>query len=114
MTNCSMGNLLGFQGWVNATTLTPFNWHEYDYIWKSERRYHDFHPGNSDNSSCEYPRMWGQDGFPLTKNIIDQMDGCKESEFDLVLYNLCILSESIELIVFSTEISKALEPTLPI
>jgi alpha-1,3-glucan synthase len=77
-----MGDLISFKGFVNASA--PFNFREYDFIWKGDRRYHDFQPGNSVNTSCEYPRMWGQDGWPLTEDITKQMDQCRESEFDLV------------------------------
>ncbi|TAQ86379.1 hypothetical protein B7494_g5306 [Chlorociboria aeruginascens] len=76
-----MGDLIGFQGYLNAST--PFNWNEYDFAWKSDRRYHDFQPGNAMNSSCKYPRMWGEDGYPVDSNITQhQMNGCKASEFD--------------------------------
>jgi alpha-1,3-glucan synthase len=82
-TMATMGDLIAFDGFVNATT--PFNWQEYDYLWKTETRYHDFQPSNDRNTSCQYPRIWGQDGFPLTQDILDQMDGCKDSEFDQVM-----------------------------
>ena len=79
-----LGDLIGFQGWLNSTSLTPFNFHEYEYVWKSERRYHDFEPGVAVNASCTYPRMWGQDGYPLAQDIEAELHGCRESEFDLV------------------------------
>lgn len=79
-----MGDLIAFGGYVNQTT--PFNWDEYDPVWKSDRRYHDFQPGSERNLSCQYPRMWGQDGLPLTQDVLSQMHGCRESEFDLVCY----------------------------
>jgi len=82
-TMATMGDLIAFDGYVNATT--PFSWQEYDYLWKTETRYHDFQPGNDRNASCQYPRIWGQDGFPLTHDILDQMHGCKDSEFDQVM-----------------------------
>lgn len=81
-----MGNLIGFDGFLNITGLTPFNFHEYDYVWKSDRKYHDFAPGDAVNASCTYPRMWGQDGLPLGHDIEVQMHGCRESEFDLVWF----------------------------
>ena len=81
-TMATMGNLLAFGGHVNETT--PFSYHEYDYVWKSGRRYHDFQPGDAVNHSCQYPRMWGQDGYPVPKDITDQMDSCRISEFDMV------------------------------
>ena len=77
-----MGDLLAFQGYENVTV--PFSWQEYGSVYKSDRIYHDFQPGNDWNSSCEYPRMWGEDGFPLPANITMNMDGCKASEFDQV------------------------------
>ena len=77
-----MGNLLAAKMYLNASV--PFSWSEYDYVWKDpNRRYHDFEPGNAHNDSCVYPRMWGQDGLPLSKDITDQMNGCRASEFDL-------------------------------
>lgn len=79
----SMGDLLAFQGYENATA--PFNWNEYGSVYNSDRVYHDFQPGNDWNSSCEYPRMWGEDGFPLPTDITQDIPaGCKASEFDQV------------------------------
>lgn len=75
-----MGDLLAFKQFANASA--PFNWHEYDYEYKTDRKYHDFQPGKDHNASCEYPRFWGQDGYPLAQDILDQMDGCRDSEFD--------------------------------
>jgi alpha-1,3-glucan synthase len=78
----TMTDLIGFEEYLNETT--PFNIHEYNYVWKTEERYHDFAPGNEWNASCRWPRIWGQDGFPLAQDIKDQMVGCKNSEFDQV------------------------------
>ncbi|ERF68903.1 hypothetical protein EPUS_08063 [Endocarpon pusillum Z07020] len=72
-TMATMGDLIAFDEYVNATT--PFNFREYDYLWKTGTRYHDFQPGNDWNASCRWPRIWGQDGFPLTQDILDQMYG---------------------------------------
>ncbi|KAL8938873.1 MAG: hypothetical protein Q9211_003009 [Gyalolechia sp. 1 TL-2023] len=79
-TMATMGNLLSFEGYVNASA--SFSWHEHNFIWKGERRYHDFSPGNDRNASCEYPRFWGQDGYPVGPEITSQMKGCKSSEYD--------------------------------
>ncbi|KAL9049938.1 MAG: hypothetical protein Q9162_006938 [Coniocarpon cinnabarinum] len=85
-TMSTMGNLLGFDGyWQNASSLTPFNWGEYDYAWKySDRQYHDFHPSNEVNESCVYPRMWDIDGMPLDEQFLEQerIHKCRASEFD--------------------------------
>ena len=78
-----MGNLLSFEGYVNSST--PFSWQEHNFIWKHhDRRYHDFAPGNDYNASCEYPRMWNQDGYPIGPEILSQQKGCKDSEYDQV------------------------------
>lgn len=76
----SLGDLLGFVGFANETA--PFAWGEYDYFWKSERRYADFEPGNEINTTCQYPRYWGNDGYQLT-NITENETECKQSEFSL-------------------------------
>lgn len=78
----TMTDLLGMAGQVNATQPAPFNWDEYDYVWKTDRRYLDFEPGNERNYSCQYPRMWGQDGFPLAQEYLDQEKSCRISDFD--------------------------------
>lgn len=77
-----MGNLMSMEGYLNASA--EFSWQEHDFVWKSERRYHDFTPGNEHNASCEYPRMWGQDGYRIPPEITSQQNGCRDSEFDMV------------------------------
>jgi alpha-1,3-glucan synthase len=79
-TMSTMGDLIGFKGHLNEST--PFNWGEYDYVWKSERRYLDFEPGDGVNESCVYPRFWDDDGYPMTSVYADE-NGCRESEFSL-------------------------------
>lgn len=80
-----MGDLLSFEGYVNASA--PFNWNEYDVLWKSDRRYHDFTFSNDLNNSCVYPRMWEESGLPINQTLLDsQKGGCKASEFDAVCY----------------------------
>lgn len=75
-----MGDLIAFEGFLNAST--PFSWGEHDYLWKSDRHYHDFAPGNSENVSCQYPKFWGENGYPVGNDILDQENGCRDSEFD--------------------------------
>lgn len=108
LTRCvdSMGNLLSFEGYENAST--PFSWQEHNFLWKGDRRYHDFAPGNDYNASCEYPRMWNQDGYPVGEEILSQQVGCKSSEFDQVRPFGPILSGPADR--SSTEISRGPEP----
>ncbi|KAH8653740.1 alpha-1,3-glucan synthase [Xylariales sp. PMI_506] len=77
-TLATMGDLIGFQGHLNEST--PFNWNEYNYVWKTERRYFDFLPGDAVNESCEYPRFWTDDGWPMT-SVIGNETGCRISDF---------------------------------
>ncbi|KIW19002.1 hypothetical protein PV08_03292 [Exophiala spinifera] len=79
-TLATMGDLIGFKGYLNSTT--PFSWDEYDYEWKGTRRYHDFTPNNSINENCEYPRFWGQDGYPTQQEISQGQHTCYDSDFD--------------------------------
>ena len=80
----TMGDLLGFRGFANATA--PFTWSEYDAFYKTSRQYLDFTYGNDQNSSCQYPRIWTDEGYPESDPVVLQamQDGCKASEFDQV------------------------------
>lgn len=80
-TMATMGDLLAFEGHINSST--PFSFDEYGYVWKSDRRYLDFEPDDERNKSCDLPRWWGQDGYPLAQSILDEFDGCRTGEFDL-------------------------------
>lgn len=83
----TMGDLLQWVGKENVTA--PFRWDEYDVRYKSSRQYLDFSIGNNLNATCQYPRMWGENGYPLantsqpTQDIMEQ-HLCKDSEFDQV------------------------------
>ncbi|ORY13406.1 putative alpha-1,3-glucan synthase [Clohesyomyces aquaticus] len=78
----TMGDLLQWVGHENETA--PFLWSEYDVRYKTSREYLDFHVSNDYNTTCQYPRLWGEDGFPLNnKTVLDAMPKvCKASEFD--------------------------------
>jgi len=75
---------MGFEGYLNDTTGTPFSYQEHNYIWKTGRRYWDFQPGNDYNATCDYPPLWYDDGDAVGTNVTSQMVGCKNSEFDQV------------------------------
>ncbi|KAL1598886.1 Cell wall alpha-1,3-glucan synthase ags1 [Paraconiothyrium brasiliense] len=78
----TMGDLLQWVGNENVTA--PFKWSEYDVRYKSSRQYHDFAIGNNLNTTCNYPRMWGEDGYPLSnQSVLDAMSRpCRDSDFD--------------------------------
>ncbi|CAG8424933.1 unnamed protein product [Penicillium salamii] len=79
-TFATMGDLIGFQGFLNQSA--PINANEYDYVWKYDRRYWDFQPGNEVEEECpwDYPRFWDDDGTGLTNTTLGT--GCRNSEFD--------------------------------
>jgi alpha-1,3-glucan synthase len=76
----TMGDLLGFDGYLNDTT--PFSLKEHKVTWKSERRYLDFEVSNEYLEHCDYPRFWNETGFPIDKKYTDQMKGCYNSDVD--------------------------------
>ncbi|KAK1753174.1 family 5 putative glycoside hydrolase family 13/Glycosyltransferase [Echria macrotheca] len=80
-TMSTMGDLIGFEGYLNETT--PFSFTEHNAIWKSSRRYWDFQV-SEERVSCEYPRFWDETGVPVGTNVTSQMQeaGCLDSDFD--------------------------------
>ena len=74
-----MGDLIGFEGYLN--TSTPFDKNEHNALWKSDRQYLDFKFGNNELGKCEYPRFYGDDGMEVT-NLTTELVGCRDSEFD--------------------------------
>lgn len=94
-TMSTMGDLIGFEGSLNATA--PFIWNEYDAVWKYGRTYVDFLPGN-EVVDCTYPRMWDDNGWPLTLN----QTTCRDSEFDQYGDS----SNTGSVVVYENELSK--------
>ncbi|PYH45918.1 alpha-1,3-glucan synthase [Aspergillus saccharolyticus JOP 1030-1] len=79
-TIATMGDLIGFQGYLNTTA--PFTVKEHQVEWKTARRYVDFDIGNSYNETCDYPRFWYENGYPVQKTVTDSLVGCYDSDFD--------------------------------
>ncbi|KAJ6136759.1 hypothetical protein N7497_012312 [Penicillium chrysogenum] len=50
-TVATMGDLIGFEGYMNTTT--PFSVKEHKASWKSDRQYVDFRYGNTYNETCD-------------------------------------------------------------
>ena len=75
-----MGDLIGFRGFLNQSA--PLNLQEYEFEWKTSRRYHDFQPGNDLLETCEYPypRFWDDLGSGVVDPHFEK--SCRESEFD--------------------------------
>lgn len=79
-TFATLGDLLGFDGYLNETT--PFSLDEHKVLWKSEKRYWDFDFDNTYNDTCEYPRFWLETGYPVGKDVTDKMKGCYAGDYD--------------------------------
>ncbi|KAF2661570.1 glycosyltransferase family 5 protein [Lophiostoma macrostomum CBS 122681] len=79
-TFATMGDLVGFEGYLNEST--PFNTQEWPVQWKSDRRYHDFNIGFDYNDTCDFPRMWSEDGKPVGQDVASQFKGCFNGDFD--------------------------------
>ncbi|TKA69838.1 hypothetical protein B0A49_07425 [Cryomyces minteri] len=79
----TMGDLIGFTGFLNMTT--PFSTGEHVAEWENNRRYLDFSFDNTYSTTCEYPRFWNESGYPVTKEWdanFSRLNGCYDSEFD--------------------------------
>lgn len=76
----SMGDLIGFDGYLNTTT--PFSEKEHMTTWKSDRHYVDFDIGNTYNETCDYPRFWFENGYPVNESQTADLVGCYDSDFD--------------------------------
>ncbi|KAM7188085.1 family 5 putative glycoside hydrolase family 13/Glycosyltransferase [Rhypophila sp. PSN 637] len=79
-TMSTMGDLVGFDGFLNTTT--PFSFNEHKAIWKSSRQYWDFHIGEEIVEDCKYPRFWDEHGEKVGSDITSQMTTCRDSDFD--------------------------------
>ena len=81
-TMATLGDLIGFEGFLNVST--PLNYNEYNALWKTSRRYHDFEFNNHEHKKCdiEYPRFWNDYGERVTTNGSEYLVGCRDSEFD--------------------------------
>lgn len=83
----SLGDLIGFDGYLNGTT--PFAWSEHHALYKTPRRYWDFDMINDErDETCSYPRSWNDAGEMYMRNVTDNFDGCLASEFDQVCQDI--------------------------
>ncbi|KAF1817463.1 putative alpha-1,3-glucan synthase [Eremomyces bilateralis CBS 781.70] len=76
----TMGDLIGFDGYLN--TSTPFSFKEHKAVWKTDRQYLDFVIDEDEMEDCEYPRFWDERGERVGSNVTDLMTSCKRSDFD--------------------------------
>ncbi|OBT77961.1 hypothetical protein VF21_04366 [Pseudogymnoascus sp. 05NY08] len=82
-TMSTMGDLHGFEGHLNDSA--PFKPTEYKVVIRDKtRQYHDFHPQTEDkyNETCAYPTFWDDTGHQVGQDVLSQLGGCFDSEFD--------------------------------
>ena len=79
-TMATMGDLIGFKGFLNSTT--PFSVKEHQVQWKTDRQYMDFNFGNTHNETCDFPRFWNETGYPVDDMVNKELQGCYDSDFD--------------------------------
>ncbi|CAJ2501836.1 Uu.00g046890.m01.CDS01 [Anthostomella pinea] len=79
-TVATMGDLVGFDGYLNEST--PFVTGEHPVLWKSDRRYLDFDIGFDYNETCEFPRLWAEDGYLISDDVMNEFKGCYDGDFD--------------------------------
>ena len=79
-TFATLGDLIGFDGYLNTTT--PFETTEHQVQWKGWRQYWDFEFGNDYNETCNYPQFYNESGWPVEEKVTDRLHGCYNSEFD--------------------------------
>lgn len=75
-----LSNLIGFKGHLNDSA--DFRAQEYQVEWVTDRRYADFQFSNEYNETCNYPRFWAEDGYPITTGGVEDLKGCYDSDFD--------------------------------
>ncbi|UZJ55651.1 hypothetical protein CBS101457_004971 [Exobasidium rhododendri] len=79
-TYATLGDLLGFEGYLNVTA--PFDPKEHPTLYKTDRQYLDFEIGTTYNATCQYPRFWNETGYPVDESVNEQFVGCYDGEFD--------------------------------
>ncbi|KAJ5734104.1 hypothetical protein N7493_002890 [Penicillium malachiteum] len=79
-TIATLGDLIGFDGYLNTTA--PFTVKEHKASWKTDRRYVDFDIGDEYNATCDYPRFWYENGYPVNESQVEGLVGCYNSDFD--------------------------------
>ncbi|KAJ9353608.1 CAZyme family GH13 [Paecilomyces variotii] len=79
-TLATLSNLIGFKGHLNDSA--DFKANEYEVEWITDRQYVDFKFSNEYNETCNYPKFWNEDGYPLTTGGVQDLKGCYNSDFD--------------------------------
>ena len=79
-TMATLGDLIGFEGYLNLTA--PLSFTEHNAMYKTSRQYHDFEIGNEFLPKCDYPRFYDDSGYQVVGNNTELFVGCRDSDFD--------------------------------
>ncbi|OLN82365.1 Cell wall alpha-1,3-glucan synthase ags1 [Colletotrichum chlorophyti] len=80
-TVATLGDLIGFKDYLN--TSAPFEPHEMEVIYKTDRQYLDWTFPTKYNETCEhFPRLYYENGYEVGQDIYDMFGGCYDGDFD--------------------------------
>lgn len=81
----TLGDLIGYKDYLN--TSAPFEPHEMDVIYKTDRQYLDWTFPTKYNETCEhFPRLYLEEGKEVGQEIYDMFGGCYDGDFDQVCF----------------------------
>ncbi|TDZ36175.1 Cell wall alpha-1,3-glucan synthase ags1 [Colletotrichum spinosum] len=80
-TVATLGDLIGFKDYLNTTA--PFDPHELETIYKTDRHYLDWTFPTKYNDTCEhFPRLYYESGYEVGEEVYGMFDGCYDGDFD--------------------------------
>ncbi|GKT65805.1 alpha-1,3-glucan synthase [Colletotrichum tofieldiae] len=80
-TMATLGDLIGYKDYLN--TSAPFEPHEMEVIYKTDRQYLDWTFPTKYNETCEhFPRLYLEEGKEVPQEIYDMFGGCYDGDFD--------------------------------
>ncbi|KAF6820108.1 alpha-glucan synthase [Colletotrichum plurivorum] len=80
-TVATLGDLIGYKDYLNTTA--PFEPHEMEVIYKTERQYLDWTFADGYNETCEhFPRLYYESGSEVGPEVYDMFQGCYNGDFD--------------------------------
>ncbi|KAK2000291.1 alpha-1,3-glucan synthase [Colletotrichum falcatum] len=80
-TMATLGDLIGFKEYLNSSA--PFEPHEMEVVYKTDRQYLDWTFPTKYNETCEhFPRLYLEEGKEVPQEIYDMFGGCYDGDFD--------------------------------
>ncbi|KAK1579891.1 alpha-1,3-glucan synthase [Colletotrichum navitas] len=80
-TMATLGDLIGFKDYLNSSA--PFEPHEMEIVYKTDRQYLDWTFPTEYNETCEhFPRLYLEEGKEVPQEIYDMFGGCYNGDFD--------------------------------